>query len=240
MAWGRATRRAICQVLAPRVWALTICSSGMAATWPARSRTMNGVTPTHDQHDLGGLAEAEGDEQDRQDGDRRDHGDGRRPAVRAPRAPAAARRSQAQDQGRSPWRSPGPAPSRRRLAAVSCQSGIAPVWGSTWKAMIRICVDHGADGGQDLVAGVGSVPGGRGGEIDERHHDQRQGAQQEAHARRRPDVQQAAHRAPAWGGCRSSSRRPLELAVRRQGHVGRVEPQLHIGRASPGSCRPGS
>ena len=46
MAWGRATCRATSQVEAPSVWALTICSSGMAATCEARSRTMKGVMPT--------------------------------------------------------------------------------------------------------------------------------------------------------------------------------------------------
>ena len=166
MICGSTTRIATCQVEAPSVCALTICSAGQRADGKRQVADQERRDAEHDQHHLRQLAQAEDDEQDRQDRHRRDHrehGDQRRER-RAHQRQDADR--EPEGEARSSVAIPSPSTSRCRLAAVSAQSTISPDRRSGCEGDAAHRVRHLADRRQQLVVGIDGAPLRRADHID--------------------------------------------------------------------------
>ena len=95
MICGSTTRIATCQVDAPSVCALIICSRGRFCDRKRQVADQERRDADDDQHHLRQFAEPEYDEQDRQDGHRRNHRDHRDDRAEATRPRSAAVRASA-------------------------------------------------------------------------------------------------------------------------------------------------
>ena len=181
MICGSTTRIATCQVEAPSVCALTICSARQRADAEAKDRGSETARRRMTiRTTLDKFAESEHDEQDRQDRHRRDHRDDRDQAE--PRV--------ALTNGRTPEREPegktdraSRCRARARAAAglppVSVHSTISPVRRSGSNASASDGVGHFADRRQELVVGIGGAPLRRAEHVDHRDQHERQERQQQ-------------------------------------------------------------